>query len=44
MGQRTGPSEGVKTANLDHCKSGLEPGPLGHSMLTMLSTNLRLAD
>ena len=44
MGQHTGPSEGVETAKLDHCTSGLEPGPLEHSMLTMLSTNLRLAN
>ena len=39
----TGPSDRVKTASLDHCTSGLEPGPLRHSVLTMLSTNLRLA-
>ena len=39
LDQRTGPSDGVKTANLDRCASGLEPGPW-HSMLTMLSTSL----
>ena len=34
--------EGFKTTNSDHCISGHE---LGHSiMLTMLSTNLRLAN
>ena len=27
MGQCTGASEGVKTANLDHCTNGLESGP-----------------